>query len=149
MPWPVLVSLGSWAIRLLLAGQGCRALTQKFDNSANDIQKRDNEIVVNPGNLPQLAPPGSPQKASVQGHVDKMNEQINQLGKRVNEYMKKCGGGPPPAISTNYGEVPSSRGVGPVRLPTMSPNAQEAFGLGVVGIVLLVVGAIALAPAGI
>jgi RHS repeat-associated protein len=113
--------------------QACQRLAQRIDNLAKEIQKRDNELFVDKCQLPEFGQPGAPLSASRQGHRDLMSNQINTLGQRLDEYMNKCGGGPPPALSADYGEVPNSRGVGPNPLPTISPSVQQTTIWTVVG----------------
>jgi RHS repeat-associated protein len=79
--------------------QECKDLAKKIDNIATDIKHRDGEIASNPLNLPETAPPGSPPRASVEGHRGLVKDLIDTLGAAADLYNNKCGGGPPPPLS--------------------------------------------------
>lgn len=98
----------------------CKALAKKIDNLATDIQKRDFKISTNPNGLPELAPPGSAQRESVAGHVDKMKEQIDNLGAAADLYNNKCGGGPPPSPATEPQQSTSSASLPPGTAPAVA-----------------------------
>jgi RHS repeat-associated protein len=114
--------------------QECKDLAKKIDNIAKDVIKRDSAIATNPGALPEIAPPGSPLRASVDGHRQIMQQQIDNLGAAADLYNNKCGGGPPP-LSPVGGFAPASSSSG-------GPISTRSI---VVGIVI-VGAAVALAP---
>jgi RHS repeat-associated protein len=116
-------------------GDECIALAKKIGYIATDIIKRDDEITRNPSGLPEIGGTGSSQRASVQGHRDKMSEEIDNLGAAADRYNNMCGGGPPP-LSPVGGFSPDSSSSSSSRQGTVA-----ALGYG-----LIVLGAVALAP---
>jgi RHS repeat-associated protein len=72
----------------------CVALQKKIDNIIKDQQKRADEILRNPQNLP-LDGPG-PDKTTINGHRRIMERQAQNLERRRKEYEDKCGSVGPP-----------------------------------------------------
>jgi len=111
--------------------QECKDLAGKINNLVKDINTRDFELSTNPLNLPQSAPPGSPNRASVDGHVLEMKKQIDNLGAAATLYNNKCGGGPPPSPVSAPMSSPSRS-----FSASMSPaTTQQVVKVGVIGII--------------
>ena len=122
-------------------GQECKALAAKIANIAADIQSSSADIANNPLNLPSAPPyPGAPARASVQGHQGLLDQKVQNLANRANEYNQKCGGGDPfggGAAAT----VPSAA---PSASPMISPGVKRT--VIVVGGAIIVGGAVILCP---
>lgn len=91
--------------------QECQDLKKKIQNKKNDINKRIQECKANPGNLPYSPPyPGAPDRLSVQGHEDIIQDLKDGLQDNEALYLEKCGGGGgsgAPATDPAPGPAPS------------------------------------------
>jgi RHS repeat-associated protein len=99
-------------------GADCKDLAKKIDNLVTDIANRTDAITKNPLNLPQFAPPGSPLKASIDGHEQIVKDRIDSLGQAATKYENMCGGGPPPSPATSSQAASSSISVPPGTVQT-------------------------------
>ncbi len=129
--------LGLCAIRKLDPNsRECKELAAKIANIVADIQSSTSDLATNPLTLPEAPPfPGAPRRTYVQGHRELLDEKIQNLANRANEYNEKCGGGDPfasVAPASAPGSVPSAG-------PSVSPFV-------VVGGAVIIGGTIILCP---
>ncbi|MDD2721390.1 MAG: fibronectin type III domain-containing protein [Gallionella sp.] len=74
--------------------QECKSLKDKIQKRKEKINERIRECKANPNNLPYYPPySGAPQRMSVQGHEEIIQEQKDYLKDDEALYEEKCGGG--------------------------------------------------------
>jgi RHS repeat-associated protein len=120
------------------SNQECKALANKIANLLSIIEDKQAAIDTNPLGLPEFGPPGAPNRASIQGHRDLLDQYKQNLANRAHEYNQKCGGGDPFSGGASASEPSAAPSSGPSVAPEIKRDLTVVGGLIVVGGVVMV-----------